>query len=157
MGLEHNFLYMSSEKYYDEVWKKIEYNPLRIENNIISEFDYVSIHDDVLRYFNDYFTWIRFYNPCKKENIYGLCHYGVTTIYKDALFQVKNLIDGLLIIFSIAPNMIELHGNYIINNNTGCYEKIYIKKQEIICVFHKLNKLIEKAINEDGYIIHFGI
>jgi hypothetical protein len=132
MGLEHNFLYISPDKYSDDIWKTIHYNPLRLENELVSELDYVDIHDDLLRYFHDYFVWIKLYNPCKKEYVNGFCYYGPTTIYGDALFQIKNILDGLLTIFSNAPNMVELKGNFMTDENGNeYYDKIYIEKNKI--------------------------
>jgi len=158
MGLEHNFLYLGSDKYNDDIWKKIQYNPLKLESNIISELEYVNIHDDLLMYFHDYFVWIKLYNPSKKEGVNGFCYYGVTTIYGNALFQMKNILDGLLTIFNNAPSMVKLKGNFVTDeNNESYYDKIYIEKEKLISIFNKLNKLIEKAIEEKGYIVHLGI
>jgi hypothetical protein len=155
MGLEHNFLYLNPDEYSDDIYKKIYHHPLRIGDNIISEINYLDIHDDIINYFFDYFMWLKLYNPCKKEYVDGLCYHGVTTIFNDALFQLKKIIDGLLIIFSNAPDMIKLHGNYNFSDNY--HEKKYIKKEKIIKTFIKLNNLIEKAIEEKGYILHLGI
>ena len=166
MGLEHNFLYISSDKYSDDIWRNIQWHPLRLENELISELDYVDIHDDLLRYFHDYFVWIKLYNPCKKEYVNGFCYYGNTTICGDALLQIKNIIDGLLAIFSNAPDVITLKGNFVmeviddncnVDGNNGYYDKIYIEKDKIITIFSKLNTLIEKASESGGYILHCGI
>ena len=155
MGLDHNFIYFASDKYYDEIWRNIHFHPLRIEDDIIPKSEYVSIHDDILRYYHDYLVWTKLYNPCKKEYVNGLCYYGITTIYGDALFQFKSIIDGLLKIFSNAPIMVKLKGNYIIGED--CYDKIFIEKVKIIDIFDRLNKLIERAIERKDYIIHCGI
>ena len=155
MGLEHNFLYVSPDRYYDELYKKIRFHPLRIDDTIISEMDYVDIHDDIILYFYDYFEWLKLYNPCTKEYVNGLCYHGVTTISNDALFQLKKIIDGLLMIFSNAPDMIQLRGSYIISDN--CYEKMHIKKEKIANTFNRLNQLLERAIQENGFIVHLGI
>ena len=155
MGLNHNFLYLNSDKYSDEIYKKIHYNPLRIGDNIILEVDHVNIQDDIIVYFFDYFMWLKLYNPCTKKYVDGLCYHGVTTIFNDTLVQLKRIINGLLIVFSNAPNMIKLRGSYIISDNY--YEKIYIEKEKMMKKFNKLNNLIEKAIDESGYILHLGI
>jgi hypothetical protein len=165
MGLEHNFLYISSDKYSDDIWKKIQWHPLCLENEFVSEPDYVGIHDDLLRYFHDYFVWIKLYNPAKKEYVNGFCYYGVTKIHDDALLQMKNIIDGLLTIFTNAPDMINLKGNYIfeidddgkIDDKKSYYDKIYVEKDKIISIFKKLITLIEKAVENGDYILHLGI
>ena len=167
MGLEHNFLYISSDKYSDDIWKNIQWHPLRLENELISELDYVDIHDDLLRYFHDYFVWIKLYNPAKKEGEYvnGFCYWGITKIYGDALLQMKNIIDGLLTVFSNAPDMIKLKGGYVfeidddgkIDDKNSYYDKIYVEKDKLIGIFRKLNTLIEKAAENGDYILHLGI
>jgi hypothetical protein len=187
MGLNHSFIYINPDKYTDDIWKKIHYNPLRLENELISEFDFVKIHDNLLRYFHDYFVWIKLYNPCKKEYVNGFCYYGITTIYGDALSQMRNILYGLFSIFENAPDMVRLRGDYLIDNvdegvvmqniymggeecdgrktSEGCkpnlvngyYNKIYIEKNKIIDIFNKLNRLIDNAIEKGGYVLHHGI
>ena len=166
MGLIHNFLYLDAGKYSDDIWKKIQYHPLRLGNEPISESDYVNFHDDLLRYFHDYFVWIKLYNPCKKEYVNGFCYYGITTIHDDALSQMKSILYGLLLIFENAPNMVRLKGNFVkdvadnvgnVDRDSGYYEYIYIEKDKIIIFFNKINTLIERAVENKGCILHLGI
>ena len=167
MGLEHNFLFISSDEYCDEIWMRIRHHPLRIDNNIFSELNYVDIHDDFINYFNDFFKWIEMYNPSKKEKIYGLCHYGVTVIKNENLKKMAKIIDSIISLFENSPKIMELTGMYtsfvedIIDEKEiltdGHYEIMKIRKDKFMKKIIKLKNIVKKTIEENGYIIHLGI
>jgi hypothetical protein len=167
MGLEHHFLYINPDKYSDDIWEKIHYHPLRLENELVSELDYVDIHDDFIIYFYDFLNWIEMYNPAKKEKTYGLCYHGVTLIKNENLKKLAKMIDSIISLFENSPKNIELTGSYecfvkdIIDGQEiltdGKYKTIKINKNKFMGKIIKLENLIEKAINENGYILHHGI
>ena len=75
-GLYHDF-FIKEEK----VFLDIDY--IDPENRV----DTSMLYDDFIWYIYDGLKWITNYNPSKQESCMGLCLYGVTEIYGDALVQ----------------------------------------------------------------------
>ena len=73
MPLLHDFVLLNKNEFsYDdccELVGKVSYD--------------VSIHDDLIIYFNDFLKWIPTYNPSLKVRHTGLNYYGVTVIDGD--------------------------------------------------------------------------
>jgi len=154
-GLKHNIVYRKDENLIIYEWKKIKFNPLSIDNTNILEEDFFEIHDDILRYFNDYFNWIKMYNPSKKEQINGFCYWGITIIKNENIKELKNLINSLINIFLNSPDNFTLTGYYNLKNKI--YDKININRNKLLEILNKFILLIEKVINNGGYILHYGI
>ena len=154
-GLKHNIVYRKDENLLIYEWKKIKFNPLSIDNTNILEEDFFEIHDDILRYFNDYFNWIKMYNPSKKEQINGFCYWGITIIKNENIKELKILINSLINIFLNSPDNFTLTGYYNLKNKI--YDKININRNKLLEILNKFILLIEKVINNGGYILHYGI
>jgi hypothetical protein len=154
-GLNHNIIYRKDENLLIYEWKKIKYNPLSIDNINILEEDFFEIHDDILKYFIDYFNWIKMYNPSKNEQINGFCYWGITIIKNENIKDLKILIDSIINIFENSPKEIILTGCYNLNNKK--YKEININKNKLLEKLNKFIFLIEKAIKNGGYILHCGI
>jgi len=154
-GLNHQIIYIENEESLDEDWKNIKYNPLSINGINILEENYFEIYDDTLRWFIDIFNWGEMYNPAKKELTNGFCYYGKTIIKKHNMDKLDKIINALIDLFQNAPLEIILTGNYCINDE--CYEKVKIDKNKIMDKLIKFKKLIEKVINNGGYLLHCGI
>ena len=80
MSLNHQIIYRDNLKAAGEEWKNISFHPLAINGIKVDEKDYVEMHDDVLRYFADYWCWVSMYNPATGKSVKGFCYHGVTCI-----------------------------------------------------------------------------
>jgi hypothetical protein len=154
-GLDHEIIYRNNMNLIEMEWNHIKFNPLSINGKNIMENDYIKIHDDLIRYFIDFFNWIEMYNPSKKELTKGFCYWGITIIKNDNLDKFKKIICSIINLFDNATSQIILTGNYIVSDNR--YDKIKIEKEKLIEKFNGIKKLAERAINDGGYILHYGI
>lgn len=166
MALLHDFVLLNENEFsYDdccELVGKVSYD--------------VSIHDDLIIYFNDFLKWIPTYNPSLKVRHTGLNYYGVTVIDGDGAKEAFQLFSSLVNILKLSPNVLKLTGAYTFvhpyddvtdpNENvdrilreTAGYEKIIMQKSEVIRQFETLAGLMQKIIDSDGhlYVLHFGI
>ena len=135
-GAYHLILYVNSVELIDEGPKFIEWN----------EEDYVEIHDDILSRFHDYFMWIETYNPVgPKEFNRGFNYEGLTAIRDENLVKFGELIDSLLNLFKNALDGITLT------------ENIKIEKDELLKIFGDLKKITARAVESNGYLLHFGL
>ena len=159
-GPYHEIFYVDNVDLIDEGPKFIEWN----------EEDYVEIHDDILSRFHDYFMWIETYNPVgPKEFNRGFNYEGLTAIRDENLVKFGELIDSLLNLFKNAPDDIILTGGFCwgtppdievpigYNLNNGYYEKIKIEKDELLKIFGDLKKITARAVESNGYLLHFGL
>lgn len=136
----------------------------------------VSIHDDLIIYFNDFLKWIPTYNPSLKVRHTGLNYYGVTVIDGDGAKEAFQLFSSLVNILKLSPKVLTLTGEYtfihayddVIDPNenvdrilrqTAGYEKIVMQKSEVIRQFEILAELMRKVIDSNNalYVLHFGI
>ena len=154
-GLNHQIIYMENKGLLEEDWKNIKYNPLSINGNNILEENYFEIHDNILRWFIDIFNWIEMYNPSKKELTNGFCYCGITIIKRHNINKLDKIISALIDLFNNAPLEITLIGDYCISDE--CYNNIKIDKNKIMDKLIKFKTLVEKVINNGGYILHCGI
>ena len=154
-GLNHQIIYRENENLLEAEWKKIEYHPLSIDGIEISKDNYFEIHDDIIRWFIDVFNWVEMYNPSKKELTNGFCYWGVTIIKKQNIDKLDKIINSIISLFENSPLEITLIGNYCISDK--CYSKIKIDKIKLLEIFNKFKNLVEKVINNGGYILHCGI
>ena len=176
-GEYHQILYINNIEWIDkgfEGYGNIEWNPpLFTVNDIeIPEEDYIEIHDDLFTRFHDYFIWIETYNPVgPKEFNRGFNYYGQTAIRDENLARFGKLLDSLLNLFENAPENIILTGNFCWgfppgvevpsdfdkNPYRGYYQKIEIEKEELLKIFGELKNMTDRAIKNNGYLLHFGI
>jgi hypothetical protein len=170
-GLHHQILYIDNVEWIDGGYGQVEWNPPSFLRNgqEIPEEDYVEIHDDFFRRFNDCFIWIETYNPCgPKEFNRGFNYYGQTAIHGENLVKFGELIDSLLHLFENAPENITLTGDFCFGSPdvevlsdddgfTGYYVKVEVKKDTALKIFGDLKNMTARAIENNGYLLHFGI
>ena len=112
-------------------------------------------------YIYDSLKWVKNYNPSKQELCMGLCLYGITEIYGDALIQFKSIISMYKNLFEYAPNKIVLTGLYGFEDcediDSGRYEKLVYNKKDIQKTLNNLVNMCEKALSEDKCMLHYGI
>jgi hypothetical protein len=154
-GLNHQIIYRENENLLDEEWGNIKFNPLSLNGIEISEENYFEIHDDIMRWFIDIFNWVQMYNPAKKEQVNGFCYWGVTIIERQNVNKLYKIICSLIDLFENSPSEIILTGNYCVTDE--CYNKIKINKDNMMKKLIKFRNLLEKIINNGGYILHSGI
>ena len=132
-----------------------------LDGNDMPEEEYhIEIHDDLFRRFHDYFIWIETYNPVGPQEFNrGFNYYGWTEIRDENLVKFGKLIDSLLNLFENAPENIILTGDYCFDppSHRGQYDRIKIKKDELLKIFGDLKNMTVKAIKNNGYLSHSGI
>ncbi|MCU4638989.1 hypothetical protein [Acinetobacter courvalinii] len=166
MALVHDFVLSNKNEFsYDnccELIDKVSYD--------------VSIHEDLIRYFYDFFKWVPTYNPILKVKHTGLNYYGLTIIDIEGAEEMLILLSSLVNILKLSPNVLRLTGAYtyvhaddnVIDPNkkvdrifreTAGYEKIVMQKSEVIRQFEILAELMRKVIDSNNalYVLHFGI
>jgi len=127
----------------------------------IKDYYHVSINDDIILYMKDSFAWIpTFWNSFDNKKI-SLNYYGVTIFRDEGIAVLKSIMSAWKQLFANAPNHFAITGSYTSIEgeeiSSGKYEKIQIKKENIIQMLTKMINLCEQAINEKVFIIHFGI
>lgn len=150
-GLNHVFLVIEKK------------SNIRVGYSELTKADHVTIHDDSLRYFADSISWVSTYNPIKEEETNGLCWYGYTVITSENVEKLRSIISGWLLIFSEAPDIVELKGSWGWTEgdspDSGSYEKLFFSKTELV---EKLSKLVSycDAVRASGgsqCLLHIGI
>ncbi len=159
MSLNHEFIIVDR----DSNWEKLHSEFYKNKEN----FEYVSVYDDYIQYFGDYFNFFTLYNPARDEEVQGLCYYGVTRIPFEVLDSVKKMLEHILGIFEFAPDEMNLTGNYVCgfaekadftgNYEKGYFERLKISKEKFCKKLKDVILLFSKAQNENKCIMHFGI
>lgn len=166
MALLHDFVLLNKNKFsYDDCCELI--------GKVTCD---VSIHDDLIMYFYDFFKWIPTYNPSLKVKHNGLNYYGLTIVDIEGAKETLILLSSLVNILKLSPNVLTLTGAYTFvhayddlidpNENvdrilreTAGYKKIIMQKSEVIRQFEALAELMQKVINSNNslYVLHLGI
>lgn len=149
MSLNHQFVLIPKADYSDRWldWSFMNHEPV----------ERVSIHDDIIQYINDSLKWIPTVNPCVSKSRYGLNIHGITLVNDEGAALLRNIFDSWSSLFSNGPEILILTGSYRITNGKGMYQKIEIKKKEITQSFNKICDFSIKVIENDSYILHYGI
>ena len=130
-GLNHEFCIIKGDGLSSHSW------------NLVQVSETIEVHDDLMHYFSDTLSWIPSYNPWKKKPTIGLCWYGSTIIDSSGIEMLMSAFSGWLQVFSTAPDIVSLTGNWVSNENgspdEGEYEKITFSKNELT---GKLSKII---------------
>lgn len=161
MSLDHEFVIV------DDIDKACWYNLSSDFYDNKSKYEYVSVHDDYISYFADFIGFFTMHNPCKNEDVEGLCYWGLTKIPNEKLCDVIKFLEHLLGIFSFAPDEIHLKGAYITEYSetpnvagyyeNGHYEMLKISKEKMLKKLQSLIDLFTKAKVEGKCIMHCGI
>lgn len=119
-----------------------------------------SIDDELINYFNDSLVWIKSKGPSNSFSGYGIDRYGYTIIWDiESLVTFKNIISSWKDLFNNAPTKLVITGNYgwKAGSDVGHYEKISFNRYELIESLNKLIEVIDKALETNQCVIHFGI
>ena len=115
----------------------------------------LTIHDDLMIYFQDWFSWIKTTNPSGPDQD-GFNMYGPSIInLSEQAILLKSICQSFLDLYYTAPEQISLTTSYLNENNE--IPKMTLKKEELIDVFKILLEFSEKVIEKKNYILHFGI
>jgi len=91
----------------------------------------------------------------------GFNYYGISFVDKVSVESFVNIIANWRNLFSQAPEEINLTGPFTWKEgeaiNSGKYEKLIFKKQEVLDVFYRLEILGTKVMSEESTIVYFGI
>jgi hypothetical protein len=160
MSLIHDFILVNllnknileDFDFYLKLVKKENVNDIcTIKKNIYLEDDYIS-------YFYDTFLRIKSIAPNNPNITYGINRHGITLFNNESYDTFYEVISGWIKIFSVAPEDINLKGEYCCNNkNKGNYEIPQIKKNDILNKLNDLINIIAYLKEENYYIIHLGI
>lgn len=139
MSLVHKFAFVSRES---------------TETNITDQMDFIEISDELIRYINDSLNWIKsIWNG--KEEKGGISYYGFSVIKEGELLKLINIIENWKQLFQFATDEFLITGSFLPEENK--YEKIYMKKEELLEILDSWIKVCRKALTENGKILHNGI
>lgn len=135
-------------------------------NNNKDEISFVKIRDDLILYIFDTLKWLEsdFYELGVRK---GISYHGITII-KDE--NAKKIIEAWKALFSLGDEIIELTGEYTFENKIkydemlkqyyqiGQYDKVVIKKEELLETLEKLEKFLTTVAEDREYcVVHFGM
>ncbi|GAB6442268.1 MULTISPECIES: coproporphyrinogen III oxidase [Bacillus] len=106
--------------------------------------------DEIIVYLLDFIHWIPVYYPAKRAEGFGIHYNGITKIGQQGAVIAEQLFCSLISMFSLAPETIELTGQFQWGNdkNTdGEYERYVFDRdklcqdlQSFIHLLHKVKK-----------------
>lgn len=124
------------------------------ETNITDQMDFIEISDELIRYINDSLNWIKsIWNG--KEEKEGISYYGFSVIKEGELLKLINIIENWKQLFQLVTNEFLITGSFLPEENK--YEKIYVKKEELLEILDSWIKVCRKALTGNGKILHNGI
>lgn len=129
--------------------------PMNSDKSIIMpNMDFISIDDTIINYIGDSLKWI--YSTWNGQEVKsGLSYYGFSIIQNDELLKFLNIIKQWRNLFYHSPEEFYLTGDYLPEN--AQYEKILIKKVDLINKLDALILLCKKAKLHKSCILHNGI
>ncbi|HDR4422953.1 TPA: coproporphyrinogen III oxidase [Bacillus cereus] len=159
MALQHEFVFVSNEKRLDfKCMDWIELCFLYKEEATIDEC--VVLSDELIVYLLDFIHWIPTYYPAKRAEGFGIHYYGITKIEQQGAVIAEQLFCSLVNMFSLAPETIELTGQFQWENdkNTdGEYERYVLDREKLCQGLQSFIHLLGRVKNGEGYILHYGI
>jgi hypothetical protein len=88
-------------------------------------------------------------------------YYGESLIDQHGAAGFSNILKAWYLLFSEAPELIKLKGNYTYiegeDEAKGQYERLYFNKQDILKQLNRLMQFCERVKNEGYVIIYLGI
>lgn len=157
MALVHKFKLVLKTEENDFYKEKTNRN---IQTNVLSNGEQIELSDNIILYILDSLNWVPTYSSLDSGMKYGLNYHGMTYITQEGASIMKKIIKSWASLFSNAPEFFEITGLYTWEDNAeqGKYEKISIKRDEIVDVFTKLAHYAEQVENDDTLcIFHAGI
>ncbi len=160
LALQHEFVFVSNEKngldFIGIDW--IELCFLYKEEATIDEC--VVLSDELIVYLLDFTHWIPTYYPAKRAEGFGIHYYGITKIEQQGAVIAEQLFCSLVNMFSLAPETIELTGQFQWendNNTDGEYERYVFARDKLCQDLNSFIRLLCRVKNGEGYILHYGI
>lgn len=155
MGLVHEFLLAPNNIYNQSLDFIYDFKKNNINNLVF-------LDDDLFGYIDDCSKWILTFDPIKQSRMNGFNYYGISFIDKLCASQFTSIMKAWADLFKCAPDDVVLTGHFSwiegdAPADSGKYEKLYYKKQEVIKVFEELKELGENVISGDYFIVYFGI
>ncbi|KAB2460664.1 coproporphyrinogen III oxidase [Bacillus sp. CH126_4D] len=159
MALQHEFVFVSNEKRLD--FKGIDWIELCFLYKKEATIDEcVVLSDELIVYLLDFIHWIPTYYPAKREEGFGIHYYGITKIEQQGAVIAEQLFGSLVSMFSLAPEIIELTGQFQWendNNTDGEYERYVFNRDKVCQDLQSFIRLLRRVKNGEGYIVHYGI
>ncbi|NEW09926.1 hypothetical protein GK047_29010 [Paenibacillus sp. SYP-B3998] len=154
MGLIHDFILLTR----DEIDRGINYYDFSRQ---VNHERVVHLSDDIIGYIQDTLNWVTTFNPSINKYQFGLNYFGVSYIDKQGVGPFSNILKAWLLLFTQAPDLMKLTGNFTYSEDEdeskGHYEKLYLRKHELIVEFNRLIEFCD-CIEKDNYaIIYLGI
>ncbi|MGG5341228.1 hypothetical protein [Enterococcus sp. AZ192] len=115
----------------------------------------IVIEDYLILYMIDTLNWIPSYSKDFIHESFGLDYYGRTYLDEKGITCLGNIIEGWLLLFEQAPEVVELTTDYDIEK--GKFDKKKIEKKDILNQLEQLFLLCKKALKEELILVHFGI
>ncbi|MFJ8524524.1 coproporphyrinogen III oxidase [Bacillus cereus] len=159
MALQHEFVFISNEKRWD--FKEVDWIELCFlykEEATIDEC--IVLSDELIVYLLDFIHWVPVYYPAKRAEGFGIHYYGITKIEQQGAVIAEQLFCSLVSIFSLAPETIELTGQFQWendNNTDGEYERYVFDRDKLCQDLQSFIHLLRRVKNGEGYILHYGI
>lgn len=122
----------------------------------VESADGIKINDYIIQYIGDSLEWLNTsWNQLDYKNT-GLNYYGVTFIIdKENILKMKEILTSWNSLFNNAPLEFTISADY--NTDELMFEKIEMKKSEVISEIKDVITLCDQALKEDKILIHFGI
>ncbi|WP_257127513.1 coproporphyrinogen III oxidase [Bacillus sp. AFS094611] len=120
----------------------------------------VVLSDELIVYLLDFIHWIPTYYPAKRAEGFGIHYYGITKIEQRGAVIAEQLFCSLVSMFSLAPEIIELTGQFQWengNNTDGEYERYVFNRDKLSQDLQSFICLLRRVKNGEGYILHYGI
>lgn len=138
-------------------------------NDNKDKIPYVKVEDDFILYIFDTLKWLEsdFHEVGIKR---GIAYHGITIIKDENAEKAKKIIEAWKTLFSLGDEVIELTGEYTFENKleydemskqyyqSGQYDKVIIKREEVLETLEKLESFFKIAAKDRNYcVVHFGI
>ncbi|SFC55991.1 hypothetical protein SAMN05443252_104308 [Bacillus sp. OV322] len=153
MGLEHEFYLIPKTVDVKDFWVH--------RGNSNDVIDRVVIQDDLIHYFSDSLQWIPSKNPSKPGNPkgHGINYYGITLFDIEASMLIKGIFTSWRHLFTNAPDTFEITSDYVHGDKAQDrdYEKIFIKRNEVIKLLEKMISIADRLSEGNSYLFHCGV
>lgn len=96
----------------------------------------------------------------EKAEGFGIHYYGITKIEQRGAVVAEQLFCSLVSMFSLAPEIIELTGEFQWendNNTDGEYARYVFGRNKLCQDLQSFIRLLRRVKNGEGYILHYGI
>jgi hypothetical protein len=122
----------------------------------VESADGIKVNDYIIQYIGDSLEWLNTsWNQLDYKNT-GLNYYGVTfVIDKENILKMKEILTSWISLFNNAPLEFTISADY--NTDELMFEKIEMKKSEVISEIKDVITLCDQALKEGKILVHFGI